>query len=278
MQFPKTMRTMKWIVLFIILISTKSIFASEDLFKHRISCGTPYFSDSDLTPVSYKGASKVTERTGIRIMELTKAVQIPYSKTTLVDVENVSRDIPYAKVKFSNSILDFLQIFPLDFLKFHRDLCIVVIKQFTTGFLGFTMKNVIVVPSDVSVLTVAHELMHAIDNTSLNLKSVRQWRDIDEKYNCIETKPGPAPNVNSGYSIISPCFASPYGGGYFSEDRAEIFALMISDYYHFFTKVPANSALEEKVKTLKSFLNKLWPDFNESFWYNHSGQHKSWRD
>jgi hypothetical protein len=240
--------------------------------KYNFDCGAKFIPADALKPLTFVEAQQITDVTGIRLFELTTRVHNDTDKVNFDPFPNT-----YDKNKFSISLFDLLKSLPVDFLKQNSEICFVLVNKFPEISSGIFW-NVILIPTDVKPRDIAHRFMMAVDNLHTGEGTLYAWADINTNHKCIPERPENAPVFKPGFPDLDKCYVSRFADTATRDDRAELFAAMMANYPLLVKKTPAKSALEEKIKSLKKYLKDLSPQMNESFWYNHSKTHRSWKD
>jgi hypothetical protein len=240
--------------------------------QYSYDCGAKFIPADALKPLTFVEAQQITDVTGIRLFELTTRIHQPTDNVNFDEFPN-----KYDKNKFSIKIFEFLKSLPVDFLKKNSDICFVLVNRFPAKATGY-YDNVIMIPTDVTSRAIAHSFMRAVDFLHSGDSVLESWSDINTSHKCVIERPENAPVYKPGFPDMDKCYVSRFANTERRDDRAELFAAMIGNYNLLYKMTPPGTALEEKIKTLKIYLKELSPQINESFWFNHSKTHRSWKD
>lgn len=245
----------------ILILSFTGLFAFAAP-QYQRDCSGTFIKPEQLEVALVPEAIRLTEVTGLRVMELKSRVTVPVMEFPV----GPSTDEP-AKFIQARKLSVFLQSFPLAFLKKHPDLCFVLTDRMSP-YGAMAISNIMLIPIGAPLDTIAHELSHAIDNLDLTQARVNDWFNINNSGNCtyqIIEKPSV---TNPMLADINTCFPSQYAARNRSEDRAEIFAAMIQDYHNLIRKTPRDSALTLKIRALRSYYQAIHPEMDDAFWVN----------
>ncbi len=258
-------------LILILLLSGSFSFAAP---QYRRDCLATFIPADGLQVALVPEALRLTEVTGLRVMELKTRVVVPGLNFPVGPSSDES-----AKFVEASKLSAFLQTFPLRFLQSNPDLCFVLTDRMSP-YGAMAISNVMLIPIGANLDTIAHEMSHAIDNLNLNQQWLTEWLSINTNGNCnYQTIESPSV-TNLALSDINSCFPSEYSQKNRSEDRAEVFAAMIQDYNNLIRKTPRNSTLTAKIAALRNYYRSLHPDLNDSFWVNrpsfdHLGRYNS---
>jgi len=230
--------------------------------QYRRDCSGTFIRPEQLEVAIVPEALKLTEVTGLRVMELKSRVIVPSLNHPVGPSSDES-----AKFEQARKLSIFLQTFPLEFLRKHPDLCFILTDRMSP-YGAMAISNIMLIPIGAPLDTIAHEMSHVIDNLNLNNDRRAEWDSINSNGNCTFAVIENPTVSNPGLHGISPCFASEYARRNRSEDRAEVFAAMIQDFHNLIRKTPPNSALALKIMALKNYYQAIHPEMNATFWVN----------
>lgn len=245
-------------LIFLFLLSSIS-FASP---QYRRDCTATFIPQEGLETALVPEALRLTELTGLRVLELTTRVVVPGMNFPVGPSSNAA-----AKFEQARKLAAFLQTFPLGFLQNNPDLCFVLTDRMSP-YGAIAVNNVMLIPIGAPLDTIAHEMSHAIDYLHLTQPKLNEWMEINSNSNCGYQHIENPSITNLDLRDINPCFPSQYAQRNRTEDRAEVFAAMVQDYNNLLRKTPENSALTLKIRSLKQFYNTIDPEMNDSFWVN----------
>lgn len=262
---------MHYFAFILILLQSTYGFAAP---QYRRDCTATFIPNEGLETALVPEALRLTELTGLRVMELKTRVVVPGMNFPVGPSSNES-----AKFEQARKLAAFLQTFPLAFLRSNPDLCFVLTDRMSP-YGAIAVNNVMLIPIGAPLDTIAHEMSHAIDNLHLTQSKLEEWLAINSDSNCTYQHIENPSITNLELRDINSCFPSQYAQRNRSEDRAEVFAAMVQDYNNLVRKTPENSALTLKIRSLKQFYNAISPEMNDSFWvnrpsFNHVGQYNS---
>lgn len=250
---------MHFVAIIFLLFQSSLSFAAP---QYQRDCTATFIPADGLETALVPEAMRLTEVTGLRVLELKARVVVPG-----MDFPVGPSSDEAAKFERARKLSAFLQTFPLSFLQSNPDLCFVLTDSMSP-YGAIAVSNVILIPIGAPLDTIAHEMSHAIDNLHLTQSTLNEWLAINANSNCNYQHIEKPSITNLELRDINNCFPSGYAQRNRSEDRAEVFAAMVQDYHNLIRKTPDNSALTLKIQSLKNFYRAINPEMNDSFWVN----------
>lgn len=246
------------------MLSCIEVLAAGPVPAYHWGCSGTFIPTTALRPINIAETNEITRVTGIRIMELIAPAKSPMWAETFAPAQDQQQKIAFAK-----KMSAFIKTFPVGFLRKNADMCLVLINKFQS-YGAITFGNVALLPTDVPLSTIAHEMMHAIDSLQIALSNPSSWNELNASGKCEYKKNENMSVASFGLIDINECFVSTYGQSEAGEDRAELFAAMVQDYYNLIELIPADSALQKKLDSVKAFLKSQSPDIDDEYWKNRS--------
>jgi hypothetical protein len=116
--------------------------------------------------------------------------------------------------------------------------------------------------------TIHHDYFHMIDyKDDGSLDSDREWSRLNPgKFQYGKGGAKMQDDPNSGSDWDAPGFLTRYATSAVEEDKAEVFAHLMTDYAAVVERSKSDPVIDRKISAIKALLTRFCPSMNESFW------------